>query len=130
MLETLEGYLEPGETIIAAVYCVYKPTGFFASNVNMTAGYAALTDRDRFVGCKMGIINITPVVMDMAYLTKIKISNVIFGQKSVHMVFQQDKKHEVKLQISPKILTSKFPNQQSNTERILNELKAKQEMLS
>lgn len=130
MYETLGEYLEPGETITAAVYCVYKPTGFFASNVNMRAGYAAITDRGRFVGCKMGLMDITPVVMDMSYLTKVKVSGAILGQKAVHMVFQMDKKYEIKLQISPKILTSKFPNQESNAEAILNELKAKQEMLS
>lgn len=130
MYETLSEYLEPGENITAAVYCVYKPTGFFASNMNMKAGYAAITDRNRFVGCKLGLMDITPVIMDMSYLTKIKVSGALLGQKAVHMIFQQDKKIEIKLQISPKILTSKFPNQERNTEAMLSELKAKQEMLS
>lgn len=130
MLETLGGYLEPGENIIAAVYCIYKQTGFLASNMNMRPGYAAITDKNRFIGHKMNMAGFVPVNMDMNYLTKVKVSKALLGNWDVHLVFQQNKKQEIKIQISPKILTSKFPEQQQNCDTMLSELRAMQERLS
>lgn len=125
MTQMLEELLFAGERIETALYCLYKDTGFFASNRHVTAGYVALTDGNRLIGYKMGLFNTATVSLDMEYLTKIKISNSILGQKIVYMAFNNGEKSEVKFQIAPKIMGSKFPNQQRNMEIMLDMLREK-----
>ena len=130
MMQILNGLLCEGEHIETAVYCVYKEAGFFASNRQIIAGYAALTDMDRFIGYKMGLLNTAPLTLEMKYLTKIKISNSLLGQKNIYMAFDFGRKYAFKIQIAPKVVGSKFPDQERNTEIMLEKLGAKMSELS
>lgn len=129
MLQMLGELLYSGENIITALYCIYKGTGFFASSSDIIAGYIALTDRNRLIGYKMGLINDSAVSLDLGYLTKMKISNSLFGQKSIYIQVNDGKKSELMLQVASKIPGSKFPEQERNLEILLDELKARQNLL-
>lgn len=130
MMKLLGELLYADESIKAAVYCVYKDTGFFASSRHIITGYAAITDKGRFIGYKMDLVSTAAVSFDMQYLTKIKISNVILGQKMVHMEFNNGKKEEVKFQLVPKVGGGKFPDQERYFEIMLDELTARQNLLA
>lgn len=129
MLQMLGGLLYSGENITAALYCIYKGTGFFASSSDIIAGYIALTDHNRLIGYKMGLINDTAVCFDLGYLTKMKISNSLFGQKSIYIQVNDGKKSELMFQVAPKIPGSKFPYQEKNLEILLDELRSRQNIL-
>ncbi|MCH5348795.1 MAG: hypothetical protein J1E40_05685 [Oscillospiraceae bacterium] len=129
MMQMLGELLYAGENITAAVYCIYKGTGFFASSSNIIAGYAAITDRNRLIGYKMGLISDSAVSLDLGHLTKMKISNALLGQKIIYIHVNDGKKSEVKFQAAPKVPGSKFPEQERNLEILLDELKARENLL-
>lgn len=129
MMQTLRELLFEGETITAAVYCAYKATGFFAPASNVRAGYAALTDRDRLIGYQFGLLGSEPVAMDLNYLTKLKVSGALFGQKNVYMQIRTDRKYEVKFQFASKITGASFPNQKQYAQILTDELTARQNQM-
>ncbi|MCM1523898.1 MAG: hypothetical protein NC120_05515 [Ruminococcus sp.] len=129
MMSALGELLVTGESIQAAVYCVFKPTGFFAHSSNIIAGYAAVTDRDRFICCKYGLITTETAAYDFEDMEKIEIKKNIFGQMMIAMVFENVKKNEVKIHIAPKVAGSGLPNQERNTEKMLEIFEAKQHKL-
>lgn len=129
MLSMLGALLLPGAKISTAVYCVYKQTGFFASNRNVIPGYIAICDNGQMIGFKMGILNTAAVSLDMEHITKIKIKKSFFGSKTVYIAFNDGIKHELKFQISPKVYGVNFPNQQTNAQIMLDILHNKQLML-
>lgn len=130
MLYALGSLLTEGETIESAVFCVYKPTGFWASSRNIISGYVGITDRDRLIGFKMGLLDRSSFGIDMKHLKKIKISKRLFGQKEIDLVFLNEKKFEVKFQTALKIYGNQFPNQESNLQILLERLGEKQAMLT
>ncbi len=129
MMQILSRLLIAGESIKTALYCVYKQTGFFASNRNIIAGYVALTDNDRLIGMKFSTFGSEAVSQYMEYAKKITIKNYPFGQKVVHMIFDDGKKQEVKIQLVPKVVGSKFPEQQKNFDIFMDELNSKINLL-
>ncbi len=129
MMQILCQLLNAGESIKTALYCVYKGTGFFASYRNIVAGYIALTDNDRLIGMKFGTFGSEAVSQYMGYAKKITVKNYPFGQKVVHMIFDDGKKQEVKIQLAPKMVGSKFPDQQKNFDIFMDELNAKINLL-
>ena len=128
MLNMLGELLYTGESITAALYCIYKDTGFFASNRNVVPGYVALTDRNRLIGYKLNVFGTKPVSLELDYLTKIKITNWILGNKIVYLCTNDGRKNELKFQYVPKVLGSqmKFPNQERNSDILLDELRARE----
>lgn len=130
MFYALGSLLTEGETIESAVFCVYKPTGFWASSRNIISGYVGITDRDRLIGFKMGLLDQSSFGIDMKHLKKIKISKRLFGQKEIDLVFLNEKKFEVKFQTALKIYGNQFPNQESNLRILLERLGEKQAMLT
>ena len=52
----LDPLLEPGEQLLAGVYCTYQDYGFLFTSKRFIAGYLGLTDRKRLVGTRYGII--------------------------------------------------------------------------
>lgn len=121
--------IEPDEYIEAPVYCMFKGTGFLESGYFIT-GYAAFTNKDRFIGYQISVLNEAPILISMEHLRKIKISRSLFGQKSVYLEFKADKTYKIKFQFSPKVIGVAFPNQKKNFEIMLEILKAKQDMLN
>ena len=118
-----EEYLE------TAVYCIFKDTGFFASNRNIIMGYVGITDMGRLLCCKYRTISDEPASYNMEDIIQIKIKPAIFGQKIITIVFDEGKKRTVKFQLAPKIAGSKMPNQEQNAEKLLEILEAKQNKL-
>ncbi|MBR3419499.1 MAG: hypothetical protein IKG82_12470 [Oscillospiraceae bacterium] len=51
----LEPMLDPGEQLLAGVYCTYQDYGFLFTSKRVIAGYLGLTDRNRLVGTRYGI---------------------------------------------------------------------------
>ena len=66
---------------------------------------------------------------NMEDIVQIKIKPTILGQKIVTVVFDDGKKRTVKFQLAPKVAGSKLPNQEQNTEKMLEILEAKQNKL-
>lgn len=128
MLNMLSELLIGGESIITALYCIYKDTGFFASNRRVDPGYVALTDRNRIIGYRMNVFGTKPVSLELEYLTKIKITNFILGNKIIYLRADDGRKNELKFQYVPKVIGSqaKFPNQERNSEILLEELRARE----
>ena len=126
MNAALEKLLIGGEHLETAVYCVFKQTGFFASNRNIITGYAGITDMGRLVCCKYYMINDESAAYNMEDIVQIKIKPALLGQKIVTLVFDDGKKRTVKFQLAPKVAGSKLPNQERNTEKMLEILEAKQ----
>lgn len=129
MNAALEKLLIGGERLETAVYCVFKQTGFFASNRNIITGYAGITDMGRLVCCKYYMINDESDAYNMEDIVQIKIKPALLGQKIVTLVFDDGKKRTVKFQLAPKVAGSKLPNQERNTEKMLEILEAKQNKL-
>lgn len=129
MNAALEKLLIGGERLETAVYCVFKQTGFFASNRNIITGYAGITDMGRLVCCKYYMINDESAAYNMEDIVQIKIKPALLGQKSVTLVFDDGKKQTVKFQLAPKVAGSKLPNQERNTEKMLEIFEAKQNKL-
>ncbi|MCM1022559.1 MAG: hypothetical protein NC395_00690 [Prevotella sp.] len=117
------------ESLETAVYCLFKDTGFFASNRNIITGYAGITDTGRLLCCKYGLIGDENAAYNMEDIVQIKIKPMILGQKIVTVVFEDGKKRTVKFQLAPKVAGSKLPNQERNTEKMLEILEAKQNKL-
>lgn len=130
MNAALEKLLIGGERLETAVYCVFKATGFFESNRNITTGYVGITDMGRLVCCKYHMINDESAAYNMEDIVQIKIKPALLGQKIVTLVFDNGKKRTVKFQLAPKVAGSKLPNQERNAEKMLEILEAKQNKLS
>lgn len=129
MNSALEALLIGGERLETAVYCLFKQTGFFASNRNIITGYAGITDTGRLLCCKYGFVDDENAAYNMEDIVQIKIKPTILGQKIVTVVFDDGKKRTVKVQLAPKVAGSKLPNQEQNTEKMLEILEAKQNKL-
>ena len=118
-----------GERLEAAVYCLFKATGFFESNRDVITGYVGITDMGRFVYCKYHVINDESAAYNMEDIVQIKMKSTLFGQKIITIVFDDGKKHTVKFQFAPKVAGSKLPNQEQNAEKMLEILEVKQSKL-
>lgn len=129
MNAALEKLLIGSERLETVVYCLFKPTGFLAGSSDIITGYAGITDLGRLLCCKYHIIGDESAAYNMEDIVQIKIKPALFGQKVVTVVFDDGKKRTVKFQLAPKVAGSKLPNQERNTEKMLETLEAKQSKL-
>ncbi|MBR6401274.1 MAG: hypothetical protein IKS17_08680 [Firmicutes bacterium] len=124
MYKTLGGLLFPDEKIECAIYCLFRQTGFFASNKNITYGYVALTSEQRLIGHKMTVLESLDFAEEMKQLTKITVKESIFGYCTVNAFFETPQRHQLKFLIHRKIYgSSAFPNQTKNADTMLDLLK-------
>lgn len=129
MFQTLGSLLTEGESIESAVFCVYKATGFWASNRSIITGYAAITDRDRLIGWKEGLLSESVFTLELKDLQKVRISGTLFGQKKIHLIFFAEKKREVKFQAAFRVYGDRFPDQEKNLKLLLEQLEEKRAAL-
>ncbi|MCM1334412.1 MAG: hypothetical protein NC084_00670 [Bacteroides sp.] len=129
MLGALLPLLLSGEGLEAALYCGYKGTGFFASGRSIVTGYIGITDRDRLVGQKTGLLDVSAFAEELKDLKKLKISGALFGQKQVYFLFLGEKKREIKIQIASKVYGNTFPDQEKNFHTFLARLEEKRAAL-
>lgn len=125
MNAALEKLLIGSERLETAVYCLFKPTGFFARNSDIITGYAGITDMGRLLCCKYHTINDESAAYNMEDIVQIKIKPALLGQKVVTVVFDDGKKRTVKFQLAPKVAGSKLYNQERNAEKMLEIFEAK-----
>lgn len=129
MFQALGSLLTEGEAIESAVFCVYKATGFWASNRSIITGYAAITDRDRLIGWKEGLLSESTFALKLKDLRKVRISGTLFGQKKIHLIFFAEKKKEVKFQAAFRVYGDRFPDQDKNLKLLLERLEEKRAAL-
>lgn len=129
MNAALGALLSEGESLETAVYCVFKATGFFSSYRQMITGYIGITDKERIVSCKYGVVQDSSAVYNMDDITGVKIQSVILGQSLVTIVFNSDKKQTLKFQVAPKVAGQKLPNQERNAEKLIEILENKKKIL-
>lgn len=126
MDEIIGAMLVPGERTECSAYCVFKQTGFWASNKAMYTGFAAATDRGRLlcVRAYMGMGNWLRDAFDISAAQKLTIKKSLFGTYTVYAEFPEgDKKRSIKFQISSKVYGCDFPNHEQNAETLLDILK-------
>lgn len=111
------------------MYCLFKPTGFFARSSDIITGYAGITDMGRLLCCKYHTINDESAAYNMEDIVQIKIKPALLGQKVVTVVFDDGKKRTVKFQLAPKVAGSKLSDQERNAEKMLEIFEAKQNKL-
>lgn len=129
MNAALEKLLIGSERLETAVYCLFKPTGFFARSSDIITGYAGITDMGRLLCCKYHTINDESAAYNMEDIVQIKIKPALLGQKVVTVVFDDGKKRTVKFQLAPKVAGSKLYNQERNAEKMLEIFEAKRNKL-
>lgn len=131
MTECTGKLLLPNERIKTAVYGQYDLMGFSSimSIKKTIGGYAAITDKNRFISCKYDLSSFSENVYSLDDLIKIKISSSLFKIKSIYMSFSGEK-YPVGFQVSPKIIGADFPHHEQNFEIMLSVLEAKQNYIN
>lgn len=110
MMQVFSTMLQPDEQIVAAVYCSYKKSRFHSSSNNLYPGYAALTDKDRFLGCKFKLLDAVRIVTELNDVTRLRVSGALFGQTDYYLRVGDDRKREIRFQVANKMRGAKFPN--------------------
>ncbi|MBQ6041283.1 MAG: hypothetical protein K5705_10170 [Oscillospiraceae bacterium] len=123
MLEMLSSQLMfAEEAVTAGVYATFQDTGFFASSRHVVIGYVGLTNRNRLIAIRAGMLKTEPFSTDLSYITKIKVKKTLFGMWQVYLEYFAERAYKLKFTVSPKILGAKFPNQRANTDYLIQTL--------
>ena len=123
MLEMLSSQLMfAEEAVTAGVYATFQDTGFFASSRHVVIGYVGLTNRNRLIAIRAGMLKTEPFSTDLSYITKIKVKKTLFGMWQVYLEYFAEGTRKLKFTVSPKILGAKFPNQKAFTEILIQTL--------
>lgn len=120
MNQILNGMLWAGQESLCPIYCVFKLTNW--GNFDMLMGYATCTSGGwlqlvMYSSMQQFLNDPTPTyaTYEIALAKSIKIKKSIFGQYVIKMVFPTEKRDmKIRLQASPKVLGSDFPNQKRN----------------
>ncbi|MBR6106484.1 MAG: hypothetical protein IKQ39_00585 [Oscillospiraceae bacterium] len=84
MAQKLAMMLQPGENLIAAVYCTVE-RGFFEVGSRIMTGYLGITDQHRLVGFKIGMIGETPITAYLQCAQKLRIKKGLFNSYRLTM---------------------------------------------
>lgn len=101
-------------------------TGFFASNKNVHAGFAAISARDSLIIADYNVIMTeTLYEIPMTSIRSLKISKaLLLGVQTVKIEYLSDgKKCRLDVNIAPKVLTGDFHEQKENMESLIDTLK-------
>lgn len=120
MYEALNPLLFPNEEIEAAVYAIYRPTGFFSSVRQVDFGYLALTNQNRLIGYRYGtLMGSAPIAVDLNAILKMRFRKRVFGlQRELYLETMSAKSEKLLVLYNMKIFGSQFPNQKENAERL------------
>jgi len=110
--------LVQGEELLCPVYCVFKPTGFFALARNMILGYVSYTSYGRLLFAKRIFGGWSKEAYPVSDASLLKARKNIFGQFSAYAKFPGVKKAVFKFQFSPKVVGCKLPNQEKNAHEL------------
>lgn len=101
-------------------------TGFFASNKNIHAGFAAISARNSLIIADYNVLMAeTLYEIPMKSVRSLKISKaLLLGVQTVKIEFLSDgKKCRLDVNIAPKVLTGEFPEQKENMVSFIDTLK-------
>ncbi|MBQ8922926.1 MAG: hypothetical protein IJ060_12365 [Oscillospiraceae bacterium] len=115
MAQTLSMMLQPGENMIAAVYCAFH-RGAFEMGASVMAGYVGVTDQHRLIGIRCGLVGEEPFSVWLQGVKKLIIKNSFFGSK---MITLKTDNLSMRMQITPKADKKKFPDQKEYMELML-----------
>lgn len=126
--DTFDNMLTYGERYPGIIYCVFKPTGFFAGTAfnSVNPGYAAVTSEGRLLTVQANSVeyfigNSSAAAYNISTAEKLKIRKTIVGQYAFDCVFPVDgKKVKVKFQAAKKVYGTGCPEQESNLEGFLD----------
>ncbi len=125
MCEILSRLLIPGETLEMPVYCGFPETGFFARAGRLQTGFAGLTSMGRLIYAQYNVFGqCTGGFFNPSLAQKISVKKNIFGQYVIDCQYLVNgKKQKIRIQIAPKVIGCKFPEQQENSENLVAELR-------
>lgn len=123
--------LYPGESFTGIIYCVFKPTGFFAGTSfnRINPGFAAVTSDRRLLTIQTSsagyfLGSSSTAAYDINSAVKLKVRKNIFGQYVFDCIFPVNGKNlKVKFQAARKVLGSEYSMQEENLEEILSVVK-------
>ena len=123
MNAVLSAMIEPGESVVAAVYCAFTIAG--AAARTYANGYAAITDKGRIIGIKYGLFSKETFEFETSSLSKIRLHAAVMGY-SADLIFKPDggKKGRLCFTVARKVVGNGFPEQEANVERLHEELEA------
>lgn len=114
------GYSYP----VSASIC--NMTGFFVSNKNVHAGFAAISARDSLIIADYNVIMTeTLYEIPLTSVRSLKISkSLLLGAQTAKIEFlSEGKKCRLDITVVPKILTGEFPDQKENMGAFIDTLK-------
>jgi hypothetical protein len=117
MLQELSMMLDPGEALIAAVFCSFQ-RGFFSRDRRILTGYLGVTDQHRLIGCKYRLfteVEEETFSIDLRDVTKLRIKDSLYQTKLMTLKSNND---TMRIQISPNG-GKKFPHQAAYFNRML-----------
>lgn len=123
MNAVLSAMVSPDESVVAAVYCAFTIVG--AASQTYANGYVAMTDKRRMIGVKYGLFSKEQFSFSGADLSKIRLHAAIMGY-SADLIFKPDggKKARLCFTVARKVAGKGFPEQETNAERLREELEA------
>lgn len=133
MTEVLTLQLMPGEALLAGIYASFVDTSILGSRLPVI-GYVGLTDQGRLLVLQGKMIGSEEFAVDLAFVRKMKIRQNIFQKlahgRDVYLEYNGGTgSGKLRFVVTQKIAGSKFPHQQENAERILQELELVQQSL-
>ena len=125
MYKSLRDVLLPDEQILAAVYVSYQQMGFLTSH-GVEAGYLALTDCNRLVGVRHGLLQSALFSMYLGTEKSLKVKKGLFGSRTVELDTGESK---LRIAIAPKLGSgTDLPHQAEHFQTIMEVLEARQAM--
>lgn len=124
MNSTFDTMLDSGEESICPVYCVFKQTGFWASNSRVSPGFVTFTSNGRLLVARSQLFDMVKRSVQLDNVKKMKIKKNLFGQYLVEAAFMDvNGDLRLKFQVAKKIMGAKFPNQEQNFEELISTLR-------
>lgn len=123
MQAMLEPLLAEGEQSLCPVYGVFKQTGFFASNAVVYPAYITCTNFNRLLAVRYYLManDWSQETYILPSAQKLRVKKNLFGQYICEADFiVNGKKERLKFQVAPKIMGSKFPDQQINSDMLFS----------
>ena len=123
MLSDLGQLLHPGETLLAGVYCTYQDYGFFFSSKRVIAGYIGLTDQNRLIGTRNGIIQHEIVDINLNRAV-VYIKELLFGAVHIRVSDPSARLERQRITFNRLRGGKTFPNHFENAATLLEKLQA------
>ncbi len=124
MDSVFEPMLVSGEESLCPVYCVFKQTGFWASNSRVSPGFVTCTSDGRFFMARSQLFDMVKRSVILDNVKHMKIKKNLFGQYVIEATFMDvNGDLRLKFQVARKIWGAKLPNQERNFDELISTLR-------